>query len=239
MATRDTPRQLTVNFGNLSDAHIAANLSRAKRVQVRQRSAPSFGSETLLTGAISAATAVSPSRTGVLPSMVSLLTPPVPTLRQVMSPLLTVLRTGTDFTVTDGAVASAGAGITAGLGGGVYLWVRRPRPELGLYGSISVGAMTNIGFGAGACVSLLFGAAPSVLAGDCIALEADIGIDVVTVSGLIYLSAPTVTSVWPPVVTPGWTPQVIGIGFQLTAGMSVLPANYAVSASRTWIRPVI
>ena len=136
-------------------------------------------------------------------------------------------------------MASGGAVITAGLGAGVYVWIKRPRPELGLYGSLSVGAMTNIGFGAGGCVPLMFGPAPSVLAGNCIALEVDIGIDIATVSGLIYLSAPTVTSAWPPVVSPGWTPQIIGIDFQLTAGMSVLPANYAVSASRTWIRPVI
>lgn len=239
MAAQDRPRQFSVNFGTLTDRDIAANLSRAQRVPVRGRSAPSLGSETLLTGAIRAASAVAPSRTGALPSLVSLLSPPFPTLPQVMSPMLTVLRTGTDYTIAEGAVASTGIVMTAGLGAGEYVWVKRPRPEIGLYGSLSLGAMSNVGFGAGACVSFMFGPAPSVLAGDCIALEVDVGVGPATVSGLIYLSAPTVTSVWPPVIAPGWTSQIIGFGFQLTVGMSALPANYAISGSRTWLRPVI
>lgn len=236
MAAADAPRQVTVNFGTLTDNDIAANIGRSMRVSKGRRSTPGFGQQTLIRGAIDALAAISPTRAGLLPSLAAMATTSA-SIRYMAAPALSVLRGG-EFTVAEGVVASAGAAITAGLGAGVYAWIKRPGAELGLYGSVSVGAMTNIGFGVGACVSLMFGAAPAVLGGDSIALEVDIGIDVMTVSGLLYLSAPSVTSVWPPVIGPGYSPQVIGIGFQLTAGMSVLPANYAVSASRTWLRPM-
>lgn len=236
MATADAPRQVSVNFGRMTDADIAANIGRSVRITKGRPSAKGFGQQTLIRGAIDALATISPSRAGLLPSLAAMASR-TPSINYIAGPALSVLRGG-EFTVAEGVVASGGAGITAGLGAGVYAWMKRPGAELGLYGSISVGAMTNIGFGAGACVSLMFGPAPAVLGGESIALEVDIGIDVMTVSGLLYLSAPTVTSVWPPTIGPGYSPQVIGIGFQVTAGMSVLPANYAVSASRTWLRPV-
>jgi hypothetical protein len=236
MASTEAPRQVSVNFGRLTDADIAANIGRSVRVAKGRSSPPGFGQQTLIRGAIEALSTVSPARAGLLPSLATMASRSA-SINYIAAPALSVLRGG-EFTVAEGIVASGGAGLTAGLGAGVYAWMKRPGAELGLYGSISVGAMTNIGFGAGACVSLMFGPAPAVLGGDSIALEVDIGIDVITVSGLLYLSAPTVSSVWPPVIGPGYRPQVIGIGFQVTAGMSVLPANYAVSASRTWLRPV-
>jgi hypothetical protein len=237
MATTEAPRQVSVNFGRLTDADIAANIGRAVRPAKGRRSAPGFGQQTLIRGAIEALSTISPARAGLLPSLATMASRSA-SISYIAGPALSVLRGG-EFTVAEGFVGSGGAGLTAGLGAGVYAWMKRPGAELGLYGSISVGYMTNIGFGAGACVSLMFGPAPAVLGGDSIALEVDIGIDVITVSGLIYLSAPSVTSVWPPVIGPGYSPQVIGVGFQVTAGMSILPANIAVSASRTWLRPAV
>jgi hypothetical protein len=148
------------------------------------------------------------------------------------------IRRTTDFTIAVGYVAQVAAGVSAGLGGGVYFWNKRPRGEVGFFGSISLGVITNIGFGAGDSFAYLFDAAGTVLAGDLIALEVDVEIGPVTVGGQIFMTAPPVT-LWPPAITGPWVPEIVGVGFQVTAGISVAPVAIAVTPSRTWIRPII
>jgi hypothetical protein len=143
-----------------------------------------------------------------------------------------------DFTVTAGYSSSKGPGLAVGLGGGLYYWNKPLTGEVGLYGSVSVGLITNVGIGIGDAVTYLFGPAPSVLAGDSIAVSVDVGFDFVTVSGLLILSAPPVSAGWPPTVSGAWKPEVIGVGFGTSAGFSVLPVDVSVMAGRTWIRPL-
>ena len=76
-----------------------------------------------------------------------------------------------------------------------------------------------------------------MLAGDLIALEVDVEIGPVTVGGQIFLTAPPV-SLWPPALTGIWMPEIVGVGFTVTAGVSALPVSIAVMPSRTWIQPI-
>jgi hypothetical protein len=147
------------------------------------------------------------------------------------------IRRSSDFTITAGFTASAGAVVSVGAGAGVYFWNKSPNGEVGLYGSLSVGLISNIGAGAGDAFAYLFDKAPTVLAGDIIALEVDIDIPPVTVGGQIFMTAPPV-SIWPPALTGTWTPEIVGVGFVVTAGVSALPVSVAVTPSRTWIQPI-
>ena len=68
----EAPRQVSVNFGRLTDADIAANIGRAQRVTKARRSAPGFGQQTLIGAAIGALSTVSPARAGLLPSLATM-----------------------------------------------------------------------------------------------------------------------------------------------------------------------
>ena len=133
MATAEAPRQVSVNFGRLTDADIAANIGRSVRVIKGRRSTPGFGQETLIRGAIEALSTISPARAGLLPSLATMASRSS-TINYIAGPALSVLRGG-DFTIAEGIVASGGVGLTSGLGAGVYAWMKRPGTELGLYGS--------------------------------------------------------------------------------------------------------
>ncbi len=232
------PGQINVTFKNFTLANVTANLPSAKKGIMPARKPPGALEETLIKTGLQGIAAVSPSRAPRITSLLSLLTPP-PAVMKVFGavPGLTIRSPSPDFTIAVGFVASAGAGVSSGLGGGIYFWNKRPSGEVGLFGSISIGVITNVGISAGDSFAFLFGTAPSVLAGDIIALEVDVEIPPVTVGGQIFLSAPPV-SLWPPALTGTWTPEIVGVGFQVTAGISALPVNIAVTPSRTWIKPL-
>ena len=135
MATADAPRQVSVNFGRLTDADIAANIGQSKRVSKGRRSSPGFGQQTLIGAAIDALAAISPARAGLLPSLAAMASATPASIRYIAAPALSVMRGG-EFTVAEGIVASGGVGLTGGLGAGVYAWMKRPGAELGLYGSM-------------------------------------------------------------------------------------------------------
>lgn len=147
------------------------------------------------------------------------------------------IRRSANFTIAVGLVASAGAGVAAGMGAGIYFWNKSPRGQIGLFGSISVGVITNIGFGAGDSFAYMFDSAPAALAGDAITLEVSVEVGPVSIAGQMFLTAPPVT-LWPPTITGPWVPEIIGVGFTLTAGISVAPVHIAVMPARTWIRPL-
>ena len=227
------PGQITVTFRGFTDANVAINLPRSQRSKLPLRKAPGTVEETIIrTGLEGAALASARIR-----SLLAFMAPP-PVVANIIGAVSRIpIRRSPDFTIAVGYVAQVAAGVSAGLGGGVYYWNKRPRGEVGLYGSISVGLITNIGFGAGDAFAYLFDAAPTVLAGDIIALEVDVEIGPVTVGGQIFMTAPPV-SLWPPALTGPWVPEILGVGFQVTAGISVAPVAIAVTPSRTWIRPL-
>ena len=170
-------------------------------------------------------------------SLLDLLSPPPFSARVSGMVSRLPIRRSPNFTIAVGLVASAGAGVAMGMGAGMYFWNKTPRGELGLFGTISVGMITNIGAGAGDSFAYMFDSAPSALAGDCITLEVSVEIGPVSVAGQMFLTAPPAT-IWPPALTGPWVPEVIGVGFTVTAGISISPVHIAVMPSRTWIRPV-
>ena len=229
--------QITVTFRGFTNQNVAANISRSVKVKVPSRSAPGPFEETLIKTGLEGVAMASARRAPTIRSLLGLMTPP----RAVMSIMGMVgsipIRRSSDFTITAGFTASAGAVVSVGAGAGVYFWNKNPSGEVGLYGSLSAGLISNIGAGAGDAFAYLFDKAPTVLAGDIIALEVDVEIGPVTVGGQIFMTAPPV-SLWPPALTGTWTPEIVGVGFTVTAGVSVLPINIAVTPSRTWILPI-
>ncbi|MDD3446108.1 MAG: hypothetical protein PHS60_11895 [Zavarzinia sp.] len=226
--------QMNINFRNFT----GLDLSSAVRTRPPRYKAPSFGEETLVRGAVAAASAVS-NLGKVASDAIGFENAAAGSVRiSGMIPGVRIRRPNPDITFTIGFTASAGAGLTIGGGAGMYVWSKFPGAEIGLYASAGAGYSTNIGAGAGDNLSVLFGPAPTLLAGDCITLSVDIGVDVLTVSGQLILNAPPVSLGMPPTVTGVWHPEVVGIGIALTAGMSVLPASVTVMPSRTWTRPV-
>lgn len=227
------PGQFSVTFRGFTDENVAINLPRAQKTQLPRANPPGSFEESLIRTGLQGASAVSTR----LASLTSLFTMPPPVASVVGTVSRLPIRRSPDFTVAVGFIAQAGAGVSAGLGGGLYFWNKRPRCEIGVYGSISIGAITNVGAGAGDAIAYLFDAAPTVLAGDIIALEVDVEIGPATVGGQIFMSAPPIT-IWPPALTGRWVPEILGVGFSVTAGFSALPLNIAVTPSRTWIRPL-
>ena len=222
-------------FSGFDDASIAANIGRATRVRVPAgKGSPGTFEQQALRAVISAASPLSR-----VARRLSMLMAPPSAIARVVGAMgsLPIRSPSPDFTATVGVTASAGAGVSVGGGAGIYYWNRRPSGELGFYGSVSLGVISNIGFGVGDAIAFLFGSAPSTLAGDIIALEVDVGIDILTVGGQVFITAPPVSFV-PLRIGPGWSPEIVGFGLTLTAGMSVLPVNYAITPSRTWIRPI-
>ncbi len=231
------PGQISVTFRGFNDQNFAANLPRSVKVKVPQRSAPGSIEESLIKSSLEGVAMVSARRAPTIRSLLALMTPPL----AIMSIAGTVgsipIRRTRDFTITAGFTASAGAYVSVGAGAGVYFWNKAPRGEVGLYGSLSVGLISNIGAGAGDAFAYLFDAAPTVLAGDIIALEVSVEIGPVSVAGQLFMTAPPI-SISPSALTGAWVPEIVGVGFTVTAGVSVLPVSIAVTPSRTWILPI-
>lgn len=228
------PGQVTVEFRGFTDELVALNLPRARRTTIPRQKSPGPIEEGLIrAGAEGLALGSTRIR-----SLLDLLSPPPFSARIAGMVSRLPIRRSRDFTIAVGLVASAGAGVAMGMGAGMYFWNKVPRGELGLFGSISIGMITNIGVGAGDSFAYMFDSAPSALAGDCIALEVSVEIGPVSLAGQMFLTAPPAT-VWPPALTGPWVPEVIGVGFTVTAGISISPVHIAVMPSRTWIRPII
>lgn len=229
--------QIAVTFRGFNNQNVAANLPRSVKVSTPSRSSPGPIEETLIKAGLEAVALASSRRAPTIRSLLSLMTPPraMMTIAGMVGSI--PIRRSADFTIAAGFTASAGAVVSVGAGAGVYFWNKTPSGEVGLYGSLSVGLISNIGASAGDAFAYLFDKAPTVLAGDLIALEVDIDIPPVTVGGQIIMTAPPV-SLWPPALTGTWTPEIVGVGFVVTAGVSALPVSVAVTPSRTWIQPI-
>jgi hypothetical protein len=231
------PGQIRITFKNFTTP---PDLSQARKVGIPRQKQNFFGEETALRDAIKGLATLSPRRRGTstFDDLLNVATPPTASMTLAGSVPGTIIRRPvTDFTITFGPTASAGAGTALGVSGGIYFWNKKPDGEVGLFGTMSIGILSNLGFSVGDAVTYLFGPAPTVLAGDAIAVSVDVGIDVATVSGLLILSAPPGT-LWPPALTGPWTPEIIGVGFAISVGLSALPVDVAVMPGRTWIKPI-
>lgn len=155
-----------------------------------------------------------------------------------------------DYTITEGVTAGAGAVTAFSLGSGCYFWKKSPGFEIGLYGSVSVGLVTNIGASAGVQIGFLFGPAPSVLAGDSVTVSVTVDGPGFSVGGSLFLTAPPTGFVPPAGLTLGdwlnalnantsYVPAIVGFGFTLSMGFSALPADISVMPGRTWTRGLI
>jgi len=230
------PAQIRVTFKNFR----GLDLSGGTKISVPPYKPNHFGEETILRGALNGAGGMT-AHGSLLRSLLGVATPPVGTMTvagpipgcRIRSPI-------PDFTVTDAVGASAGALAAFGTSGGVYFWNKSPGGEVGLFGSLSAGMVSNVGASVGVQICLLFGKAPDVLKGDSITVSVDIGIDIATVTGCVIISAPPI-GVWPPPTSwasfSGWVPEIIGIGIGASVGFSVLPMDISVMPSRTWTRP--
>jgi hypothetical protein len=228
------PGQIKITFKNFT----YMDFSTAKKVKLPGKKSSLPGEETLLRGGVSALAEIS-SRKKMWKSALDIASPPTGVLSILGSIPGVKIRSGKpDFTLAvGGSMAAGGGAMNVASGAGVYFWNKSPTGEVGLYGSISIGAVTNLGVSIGDSLAYMFGKPGDVLTGDCITVSIDVGIDVVTLTGSLILSAPPV-SLWPPAITGAWTPEVIGIGFGLSVGMSALPADISVMPGRTWIKPV-
>ncbi|HUL08132.1 MAG TPA: hypothetical protein VLV76_17550 [Candidatus Acidoferrum sp.] len=227
------PGQISITFRNFWGLDPA----RFQRTQSPGRSGGSF-QDSVLRGAIGALAGTA-KRGPLLRSALGMITPPFGSISlSGMIPGVTIRSPRPDFTLTAGITAAGGAGVNFGGGAGMYFWNKSPSGEVGLYGGLSVGMITNIGASIGDQLCFLFGPAGTVLAGDSITVAVDVDIVMASVSGMLILSAPPVSLGWPPTLTGPWRPEVIGIGIALSVGISVLPVDISVMPGRTWIKPI-
>lgn len=229
------PGQIRITFRNFR----SLDLSDAQRARPPRRKQNAFGEETILREALRGLAAVSSGRRDRINGLLDMASAPPGSLNLAGAVPGAIIRSPIpDFTATVGFTGSVGAVVAYGGSTGIYFWNKRPGGEVGLYGSLSVGLITNIGASAGDVLTFLFGPAPSVLAGDSITVSVDVGVDVLTFSGLLILNAPPVSAGWPPTITGPWRPEIIGVGFAITAGFSALPVDISVMPGRTWTRPI-
>jgi hypothetical protein len=225
------------------------DFSDARRVRGPRAKPDTMGEDTLLRGGIGALAATGNNKGKLLKNTMDRIEDGA-TLSTTGSIPGAVIPSPHQFTFTEGLAGGAGAGVGYGYGGGIYFWSKRPGFEIGLYGSISVGVITNIGASAGVQVAHLFGPAPSVLAGDSVAVSVTVGVDVLSITGSLLLTAPpggftppagsTLSSLLAGLAAAGrYRPTVVGIAYTLSAGISALPVDISVMPGRTWTRPVI
>lgn len=228
------PGQVKITFKNFT----YVDFSTAKKLKLPAKKSNLPGEETLLRAGVSAVSQVS-SRKKLWNSALDMASAPPGALSILGSiPNLKIRSGKPDFTIAVGSAITAGGGaMNVSSGAGVYFWNKSPSGEIGLYGSVSIGVITNLGASFGDSIAYLFGKPSDVLAGDSITLSVDVGIDIVTLTGSLILSAPPAT-LWPPAITGAWTPEVIGLAFGLSVGISALPADISVMPGRTWIKPV-
>jgi hypothetical protein len=228
------PGQVRITFKNFK----GLDLSGARKISVpRQR--PNWPGEEEVRRYTLQILAQRPE-SGLLRKLLEMMTPPLGMV--IVSGTIPGVRIRLpmpDYTITDGVSGSAGAVANFSAGGGLYFWNKRPDGEIGIYGSLSAGLITNIGASVGVQLGFLFGKAPDVLAGDSIVVSVDVEIVAATVTGMLVLNTPP-GGIWPitPAALSTWTPEVIGIGFGLSVGLSALPADISVMPSHTWTHSI-
>jgi hypothetical protein len=178
------------------------------------------GEQSMIEAGIKAYAATHGTGSGVLLDALDFKSKPSLTVTTVGSIAKAPTRPCTDFTIAAGPSISEGAGVSIDFAGGLYFWNKPLGGEVGLWGSIGVGAITNVGASLVAQIYYLFGPAPALLAGESWLVGVDIGGKLVTGGG--YL-----------VFADSWPPQWIGVSFAIGVGVSILPYDIQIQGSHT------
>ncbi len=185
---------------------------------------PTFGSETALEAALGAYCAMGMTGAPIIRECLRFSHNPGVPLTFVGSIRKAPVRPHRDWTVALGPSVSAAAGAVAAASGGLYFWNKSPTGEIGLFGSLSVGSVTNVGVSLVGQGTYYFGSAPDCLAGTSLVVGVDVGGKVITGGAyLVFSTSPA---------------ALIGISFALGVGASMLPVDFTVQLSKTWITPL-
>jgi hypothetical protein len=207
------PGQVRITFNNFQ----GLDLSRAVKQSIPTQRTNLPEEESVLRAALN----VAASPRSLLRSLLDMITAPLGSVSvSGVIPGVKIRSPSPDFTISDGLGAQAGAFVNFGAGGGVYFWNKRPDGEVGLYGTLSPGLITNIAASVGVQLGFLFGKAADTLGGDSIVVSLDVDIGGGTIAGMIILTPPA-GGMWPPTgaALAAWKPEVEGIGLGLSVGV--------------------
>jgi hypothetical protein len=198
-------------------------LQIGRRAAISPYRPPTTGSETALEMALRAYCATGFSGAPILRECLDFRRNPGAATSFIGSIRRAPVRPHRDWTIAAGPSLSGFAGAVVSASGGVYFWNKPPSGQIGLYGSLSFGSVTNVGVSLVGQITYYFGSAPACLAGTSLVVGVDIGGKVITGGGyLIFSTSPA---------------ELIGISFALGVGASMLPVDFTVQLSRTWITP--
>ena len=185
---------------------------------------PTFGSETALEAALGAYCAMGMTGAPIIRECLGFSHNPGVPLTFVGSIRKAPVRPHRDWTVALGPSVSAAAGGGGAASGGLYFWNKPPTGEIGLFGSLSVVSVTNVGVSLVGQGTYYFGSAPDCLAGTSLVVGVDVGGKVITGGAyLVFSTSPA---------------ALIGISFALGVGASMLPVDFTVQLFKTWIKPL-
>ena len=185
---------------------------------------PTFGSETALEAALGAYCAMGMTGAPIIRECLGFSHNPGVPLTFVGSIRKAPVRPHRDWTIALGPSVSAAAGGGGAASGGLYFWNKPPTGEIGLFGSLSVVSVTNVGVSLVGQGTYYFGSAPDCLAGTSLVVGVDVGGKVITGGAyLVFSTSPA---------------ALIGISFALGVGASMLPVDFTVQLSKTWIKPL-
>lgn len=185
---------------------------------------PTFGSETALEAVLRAYRALGLAGSSIVGECLDFSHNPAASTTFVGSIRKAPVRPHRDWTLALGPSVSAAAGGGVAASGGLYFWNKSPTGQIGLFGSLSVVSVTNVGVSIVGQATYYFGSAPACLAGTSLVVGVDVGGKVITGGAyLIFSTSPA---------------ALIGISFALGAGASMLPVDFTVQLSKTWIKPL-
>lgn len=183
---------------------------------------PSFGSETALEAVLRAYSAMGLTGAPIVRECLDFSHNPHAVTSFVGTIRKAPVRPHRDWTIALGPSVSAAAGGGIAASGGLYFWNKAPTGEIGLFGSLSVVSVTNVGASIVGQATYYFGSAPVCLAGTSLVVGVDVGGKVVTGGAyLVFSTSPA---------------ALIGISFALGVGASMLPVDFTVQLSQTWIK---
>ena len=187
---------------------------------------PTFGSETALETVLGAYCATGMTGAPIIRECLNFSHNPGVPLTFIGSIRKAPVRPHRDWTIALGPSISAAAGGGGAASGGLYFWNKPPTGEIGLFGSLSVVSVTNVGVSLVGQGTYYFGSAPDCLAGMSLVVGVDVGVPGKVITGGAYLVFST---------SPA---ALIGISFALGVGASMLPVDFTVQLSKTWIKPI-
>jgi hypothetical protein len=133
------------------------------------------------------------------------------------------------FTLAAGIGGSGGVYAAPLAGCGIY---GSDSGEIGVYGSVGIMAMTNAGFSGGLQGTVMRGAPSVYFAGQALGFGVDVGIPgkVISVGGVIYFDLALYLK---------RKLYICGAGWNVSAGLSFLPATVSMQYSYTALKPML